>query len=170
MRTAVAFVVALATAATATAQTVAVLNIKSTQQTPNGVVYTLASGATITVPYADVDVRLSSTVNGMLANGLLKDGALASTPPPSQPSAPPNQPRGQIQGHCAKQWPDNFQMRVFCEEQQTDALAKLTARQMGVGDLATIRATCEKQWGENYQMRNFCEEQQLEALRKLRSR
>src|SRR5262245_6307742 len=72
-----------------------------------------------------------------------------------------------IQARCAKEWPDDFRMREFCEKQQTEGAGKLNDRSMSSNEERMIRAKCEQDWGTDYRMRNYCEERQLEAMRAL---
>ena len=76
-----------------------------------------------------------------------------------------------IKQHCANEWPSDFQMRAFCEKQQSEALAQLD--QGRPNDIPsdvfhTIRNTCTEQWDNNFQMRAFCERQQIEGYRATR--
>ena len=91
-------------------------------------------------------------------------GATAAPPPAD---AAPGDP-GVIRPRCAKEWPDDFTMRAFCEKQQREAFDKLHKRAMRSGDHALIRAKCTKDWRDDFQMRNFCEEQQLKALAEIK--
>lgn len=113
----------------------------------------LESGTLITVPISDVLVMRSAT----------DDTPLVQRPQPATTNEV-----SLIRPKCAADWPDNFQMRAFCEKQQQEALAALGSRLMTAGDRLTIRKKCTSDWPDNFQMRNFCEEQQLEALGKLR--
>jgi hypothetical protein len=111
-------------------------------------------------------------------NGL---GHYASTPAEefSKASAAPTAPADNvsvrtgnsatsIRGRCATEWPDDFQMRAFCEKQQNEALATLDGRSMNDGERRTIRDKCARDWPDDYKMQTFCEEQQLKALDSLR--
>lgn len=73
-----------------------------------------------------------------------------------------------IRPKCAKEWPDDFRMRAYCERQQQEAAVKLSGRTMGAGDRLTIRTKCAGEWPGDYRMMNYCEERQLEALASLR--
>ena len=73
-----------------------------------------------------------------------------------------------IRQKCAAAWPEDFQMRAFCEKQQTEALAKLRARDIATADEQVIRRKCSRDWPTDFQMWNFCEEQQLKALGSIR--
>lgn len=72
---------------------------------------------------------------------------------------------GEVGAKCAKDWPDDFRMRRYCEDQQQSAIAALNGRSMRTGDEKIIRAKCERDWPDDYRMRNYCEEQQLKAIR-----
>jgi len=90
-----------------------------------------------------------------------------------QPSTPVGQlspntgEAGTIRSKCAKDWPDDFSMRAYCESRQNEARAVLQARQMTSDDMRTIRDKCTRDWADDFSMRNYCEEQQLKALRSL---
>jgi hypothetical protein len=111
----------------------------------------LASGATVTVPVADVNMRKSFALNEEVV------GRRSASPPTS------------TRAKCAKEWPDDFSMRAFCEKQEHEAASKLHARSMTTRDQRVIRTTCEREWPDDLNMRNFCEEQQLKALGTLNS-
>jgi zinc ribbon protein len=84
-----------------------------------------------------------------------------SAVPPSDANA-----AAMIRSHCAKEWPDDFVMRKYCEDQQYKGLRALRARQM-TGAFAKIRSKCASEWPDDFQMRDYCEKQQLDALREL---
>jgi hypothetical protein len=75
-----------------------------------------------------------------------------------------------IADHCEDSWPDDYQMRVYCEDEQRKAVEGL--RQQSHDDIPTdifqrIRSSAAQQWPEDLQMRLYTEGQQLEAYRKL---
>jgi hypothetical protein len=77
-----------------------------------------------------------------------------------------------ITSKCAKEWPTDFRMQAYCQQQQVEALGKLATRHQS-GALqhaagATIRATCASEWPNDPRMTNYCEEQQLKGLARLR--
>jgi hypothetical protein len=80
----------------------------------------------------------------------------ASTDPPLDTSI--------IRPKCTKEWPDDFAMRAYCEQQQKNSLDALGRRSMTTVDKRTIRTKCAKEWPDDFTMRNYCEEQQLKAL------
>ena len=74
-----------------------------------------------------------------------------------------------IEQHCEREWPDDFSMRVYCLDQQRQAVTKL--REGGPGDIPDeifhgIRLKCAREWPDDYSMRVYCEEQQVTAFRK----
>lgn len=76
--------------------------------------------------------------------------------------------RSTVSSHCQQQWPSDFHMQAFCQQQQDDARSKLAQRDatnsgVGVGDFNVIRASCRQQWPDDYHMQNFCEEQQAQS-------
>ena len=121
----------------------------------------LASGTTIQVPKADWSSQWSEAVNEAIKNQELEKAARSSAEPPSDAAA-----AAMIRSHCAKEWPDDYQMRKYCEDQQYEGLRALRARQM-TGALAKIRSKCASEWPDDFQMRDYCEKQQLKALRDL---
>lgn len=133
-------------------QLVVVLKIAEVPSTPRDGAYTirLASGATITVPAADLDATQSYELN---------QKAVPVSVAPSTSST---------RDKCTKEWPTDFRMRAYCEKQQTEAAAALKARTMASADQRTIRDHCSKEWPDDLRMRNYCEEQQLKALGTLR--
>ena len=76
-----------------------------------------------------------------------------------------------IKQHCANEWPADFQMRAFCEKQQSDALDQLDQgrpNDIPSDAFQTIRNTCTEQWENDFQMRAFCERQQIDGYRAVR--
>ncbi len=74
-----------------------------------------------------------------------------------------------IRNKCAKDWPDDFRMRAYCQTQQDEGVAALQRRTMsGSPAHTTIRAKCASDWPDDFRMRNYCEEQQLKALASIR--
>jgi hypothetical protein len=131
--------------------------LKTIAQEPlltGGIKITLQSGLVIELPADDVDAP-----------------ATAALPQRTAPSAAPQRPAAgasDVRSHCAAEWPNDFRMRAYCEDQQNDALRRLQGRRMDSGDERTIRATCASEWPGDYRMRDYCEEQQLNALRRFR--
>jgi hypothetical protein len=70
-----------------------------------------------------------------------------------------------ISPKCAKDWPDDFVMRDYCEKRQHEAVAKIRARSMTSNDERTIRTKCGRDWPDDFVMRDYCEVQQLKAIR-----
>jgi hypothetical protein len=70
---------------------------------------------------------------------------------------------------CAKDWPDDFRMRDYCQGKQRAAIAAIHARSMTTADERTIRGKCEKDWPTDFTMRDYCEDQQLKALARIKS-
>lgn len=69
-----------------------------------------------------------------------------------------------IRHHCEKEWPDDFNMRAYCIEQQRSSLAEL--KQGGPASIPgatfnSIRRKCAAEWPDDYQMRVYCESQQI---------
>ena len=73
-----------------------------------------------------------------------------------------------IKERCAKEWPKDFNMRAYCQEQQTIGYNNLlTTAPTGMSDLdfQIIKKQCEEEWGTDYGMRVYCEKQQVEGWR-----
>jgi hypothetical protein len=132
----------------------------------NIVVLLLQSGNRVKVMEKDIDRNLTKQLQAAL------DRRSSATGLPTgrlqEPAAAPAAPVGSfIRAHCAKEWPDDFRMRDYCEKQQQAAVTLMEARQMTSQDRQTIRNKCEAEWPEDLRMRNYCEEKQLEALKNL---
>jgi hypothetical protein len=146
-----------------TPQSSLVLRVKARQTMPDGSVgLTLQSGRQITVSLADVDEQMTQTVNSTATSAPAQTATASATALPPIASA-----AGVIRAKCTKDWPDDFQMRAFCEKQQTAALTTLHQRTMTSPDQLTIRNTCARDWHDDFQIRSVCEEKQLEALKKI---
>lgn len=77
-----------------------------------------------------------------------------------------------IEDHCKEQWPDDFRMRAYCEEQQRSALEQLSQDHPDdIPDDAfdQIRSMCALQWPTDFAMRRYCEVEQIKAYRQLKS-
>lgn len=121
----------------------------------------LASGARLEVPLSDFSRQWSEAVAEAIQNQKATKTARSSAEPPSDAAAAP-----MIRSKCSQDWPDDFQMQKYCQDQQREALRALRGRQMR-GGLARIRSKCVSDWPDDFQMRDYCESQQLEALRDL---
>ena len=127
-----------------------VLKVRSSKPSSDGksTVVTLESGTTVTIPTVDIDGGVS-------------------TPPSTAGAGDPALDTSVIRPKCAKEWPDDFSVRAFCEKTQHEAVEALRARSMNTADQRTIRNKCAKEWPDDLSVRNFCEKTQLEALKKL---
>lgn len=96
----------------------------------------------------------------------------APTPSPQLTPAPGDQSFQEIvKAHCAKEWPTDFRMQAFCNNQQVQGMLNIGNRNMrDTAEHRTIRAECIKQWGTDFRMVDHCEQQQLKALDDLRRR
>ena len=119
--------------------------------------FTLASGATVTVPPAAVNDRVTILLRDQVLSGAVAGAPTGATGPQSSAAA-----------KCVAEWPDDFRMRAYCQERQREAAAALAGRSMTSADERTIRSKCERDWPDDFRMRNYCEEQQLKALRSIR--
>lgn len=75
-----------------------------------------------------------------------------------------------IEQKCTEEWPNDFRMIKYCEEQQRGGIEKLD-RGMPTGiepdAFRIIRGKCAQEWPRDFQMRAHCESQQYEAYRAL---
>jgi hypothetical protein len=75
-----------------------------------------------------------------------------------------------IRRRCERDWPNDYNMRDYCIQQQHEALAILMqGRPEDIPHevFSGIRSKCAAEWPEDYNMRQYCEKQQLNAYRKL---
>jgi hypothetical protein len=75
-----------------------------------------------------------------------------------------------IRHHCEQEWPDDFNMRAYCMEQQRQAVAQLRlGRPQDVPEdvFRSIRRKCTLEWPNDYAMRVYCEQQQLDGYRRI---
>jgi len=75
-----------------------------------------------------------------------------------------------IKNHCSKEWPNDFNMRAYCQEQQTEGyneLLKSAPIGMSASDFQKIKSLCEEEWETDYNMRAYCEEQQIDGYNQL---
>ena len=95
----------------------------------------------------------------------VETGAPARLSPPASPVS--SGPDASIRAKCAKDWPEDFVVRAYCEKQQHAAAEALSARTMASANEQTIRRKCATDWPDDYMVRNYCEQQQLKALQSL---
>jgi hypothetical protein len=128
----------------------------------------LLSGQKITISMLDVDVQKTYAANGIQgANGIQpKDQRPAVTQLPAVESSSSSTPSN-IRSKCEAQWGTDVKMRLYCEEQQKEAMAAIGRRVMTSTDQEAIRIRCQDQWRDDYKMQNVCEEQQLKAMGQL---
>ncbi len=93
--------------------------------------------------------------------------APALSPPPPQPGSDSRRGVQTAREKCAKDWPDDFTVRAYCEEQQQIGHSKLESRTMSSANERTIRRKCASDSPDDFMVRDYCEEQQLKALREL---
>jgi hypothetical protein len=137
-----------------------VLKVKSWYPLPGGKVVkvTLESGATIELPFDDIDLPTQKQMAEAWAWG--QQGGKVQ----QQAVSGPTLDTSIIRPKCAKEWPSDFEMRAYCEKQQNEAVTRLRFRPMSTADHQTIRNKCATEWPDDFEMRNYCEEQQLKAL------
>jgi hypothetical protein len=91
------------------------------------------------------------------------------------PTSTPSQTTGAtdqtIKAHCVSEWPEDFQMRAWCEDQQREGLRALAIGKpddITQEDFAIVQDHCTKEWPDDFQMRAWCEVQQLKGIRELK--
>jgi hypothetical protein len=84
----------------------------------------LAFGHDLTKVREAMFTRLATVVSLLVATALA--GQAQTTPSP--PTGTTEKEFATLRDQCAKEWPENFRMRNFCEEQQIEALRKLKSR------------------------------------------
>ena len=78
-----------------------------------------------------------------------------------------------IREHCEQEWPEDFQMRAYCIDEQEKALESLrhgAPKDLPAEVFARIRRKCAAEWTTDFNMQHYCEQEQLEAYRKLQRR
>ena len=71
-----------------------------------------------------------------------------------------------IQQECERKWPNDFNMRRYCQNQQHEGVATLShGRPTSVSQEAytIIRGKCAQEWPRDFQMRAYCEGQQYDS-------
>jgi hypothetical protein len=77
-----------------------------------------------------------------------------------------------IQQKCVEEWPSDFRMRRYCQEQQRDGIAALSRGQPASVNhdvFIIIRGKCAEEWPHDFKMRAYCETQQYESYRALQT-
>jgi TPR repeat protein len=80
---------------------------------------------------------------------------------------------GVLRDKCSNDWKDDFRMRAYCEQQQREAVQKLSngsPTDVPPERFATVRRKCANDWPTDYKMRAYCEGQQYAAIRQLGNR
>lgn len=77
-----------------------------------------------------------------------------------------------IKKHCENEWPDDFNMRAYCIDEQTRALNLLKKgkpKDIPENIFLQVREKCAAEWPGDFNMQKYCEDEQLSAYRKLES-
>lgn len=77
---------------------------------------------------------------------------------------------GVIEDYCKEQWPDDFSMRAYCEENEEDGLNDLKRGKpsdISNTDFDIVRDHCSETWEDNYSMWAYCEDDQFDSIREL---
>lgn len=139
-----------------------ILKIKTWSPETDGTSVTLESGQSVRLGRGDVDTARQGAL-------VMAWNPVGGTAPDKAPDvtavAAPALDTSIIRPKCAKEWPDDFSVRAYCEKTQNEAVTKLKARSMTTPDERTIRSKCAKEWPDDFSVRNYCEETQLTALK-----
>ncbi|MCY4462864.1 MAG: hypothetical protein OXC26_21090 [Albidovulum sp.] len=69
---------------------------------------------------------------------------------------------------CEAEWGNDFQMVVYCVNQQREGAEELDRLRQGLDDIMLERlAVCETEWRQDMQMQAYCLEQQISARQAL---
>lgn len=71
---------------------------------------------------------------------------------------------------CKNEWPDDFRMRSYCQEQQKkgyDNLLRSVPSGLTEEVYNTIKVLCKGEWPKDFRMRAYCEEQQIKGYNNL---
>lgn len=102
--------------------------------------------------------------------------AVAPAPPPVRqvPRAPTRRADAEgdvqavISAKCAREWPDDFRMRAYCERKQAEGLSTVRGPvDAPPREAEIIRRKCAGDWPNDFRMRAYCERKQVEGLRQL---
>jgi hypothetical protein len=127
------------------------------------VILTLGPGRELRLDAAAVDRTTTENLQKVLDLGDGRAAPRAATTVSDVPALSEAQPG--IRTKCAKEWPEDFSVRAYCEKTEAEALTKLRAQTMtGSADHQTIRRKCAREWPDDYSVRNYCEETELKAL------
>jgi len=77
-----------------------------------------------------------------------------------------------IEQKCTEEWPNDFRMRRYCQEQQREGIATLSRGQpasVNRDAFMIIRGKCAEEWPRDFKMRAYCETQQYESYRALQT-
>jgi peptidoglycan hydrolase-like protein with peptidoglycan-binding domain len=75
-----------------------------------------------------------------------------------------------IRSKCQNEWPNDFEMRVYCEGKQREGvqtLAQGRPKDVQEDQFTIIRRKCGAEWPDDFGMRAYCEGKQYEAVRQL---
>lgn len=77
-----------------------------------------------------------------------------------------------IEQKCTEDWPNDFRMRKYCQDQQREAVKVLDRGQpasISHEAFIVIRGKCTDDWPRDFKMRAYCETQQFESYRALQA-
>ena len=77
-----------------------------------------------------------------------------------------------LRDKCEREWPTDFNMRVYCEKKQREAFQALQSGpppEITGENSVIVRRKCEAEWPNDFNMRAYCEKQQRDGLLKLQT-
>lgn len=77
-----------------------------------------------------------------------------------------------IEQKCAEEWPSDFRMRRYCQEQQREGIVTLSQGQpasVSQEAFVIIRGKCAEEWPRDFRMRAYCEGQQYDGYHALQA-
>lgn len=130
------------------------------------------------LPVENVAVSKSSTItqSPVAKAPQNKDATVAQSAPSTQvsPAVTPvpqksaaNDPNSIIESHCSLAWPNDNNMKSYCEKQQNDGLAALNKSKPSYvtdSDNAIIISKCTSEWSTDFNMQAYCRKQQYDGV------
>ncbi len=96
---------------------------------------------------------------------------VSATARPSSATTNAESIHADIREHCLKEWPEDFQLRAYCERQQREAVNKLAQGKpadITEAEYQQVMRQCISEWDKDFQLIEYCTRQQYEAIRELR--
>lgn len=145
----------------------AVLEIKQGSRTFGGIMFALCALQAWSV--ADHFGGLSSSLG--LTNSKQIEEATAAKYSTTDLNVPANADQI-VEEKCTQQWPNDFEMRRYCQGKQHDGIIALSAGQpasVSHDAFVIIRGKCAQEWPRDFEMREYCETKQYESYSALQA-